>query len=119
MPVMSAQVKAGAVTPLAVTGAKRSPALPEVPTFAEAGVADFEVAGYFGLLAPPNTPPHIAQKLRDEVAKAVAAPDVVAQFEKQGVAAVASQPAQWGDYVKSEIDRWTGVVKQAGIKPES
>jgi tripartite-type tricarboxylate transporter receptor subunit TctC len=119
MPVMSAQVQAGAVTPLAVTGAKRSPALPNVPTFMEAGVADFEVAGYFGLLAPPNTPPNVAQKLRDEVAKAVAAPDVIAQFDKQGVAAVASQPAQWGDYVKREIERWSAVVKQAGIKPES
>ncbi len=119
MPVMSEQVKAGAVTPLAVTGAKRSPALPNVPTFAEAGVADFEVAGWFGLLAPPNTPPDIAQKLRDEVAKAVASPDVAAQFEKQGVVAVASQPSQWGDYIRSELDRWTAVVKQAGIKPES
>jgi len=119
MPVMSEQVKAGAVTPLAVTGTTRSPALPNVPTFAEAGVPDFEVAGYFGLLAPPGTPREIAQKLRDEVAKAVAAPDVVAQFDKQGMVPIASQPAEWGAYMSREIDRWTGVVKQAGIKPET
>ena len=119
MPVMSGQVKAGAVTPLGVTGAKRSPALPDVPTFTEAGVKDFEVAGWFGLLAPPGTPPAIVQKLRDEVAKAVASPDVAAQFDQQGVVPVASQPSQWGDYIKSELDRWTNVVKQAGIKPES
>jgi len=119
MPVMSGQVKAGAVTALGVTGTRRSPALPDVPTFTEAGVRDFEVAGWFGLLAPPGTPPAIVQKLRDEVAKAVASPDVVAQFDQQGVVPVASQPSQWGDYIKSELDRWTNVVKQAGIKPES
>ena len=119
MPVMAGQVKAGAVTPIAVTSPKRSPTLPDVPTFAEMGVADFEVAGWFGLLAPPNTPANIVQKLRDEVAKAVASPDVIAQFEKQGVVAVASQPSQWRDYIKAELDRWGKVVKDAGIKPES
>jgi tripartite-type tricarboxylate transporter receptor subunit TctC len=118
MPVMSEQVTAGAVTPIAVTGSKRSPALPSVPTFAEAGVPDFEVAGWFGLLAPAGTPAAVAQKLRDEVAKAVAAPDVIAQFDKQGMVPVASQPAQWGAYIKSELDRWGKVVKESGIKPE-
>jgi tripartite-type tricarboxylate transporter receptor subunit TctC len=118
MPVMSEQVKSGAVTPLAVTSAKRSPALPNVPTFAEAGVADFEVAGWFGLLAPAHTPAAVAQKLRDEVAKAVAAPDVIAQFDKQGMSPVASQPAQWGTYIRTELDRWGKVIKESGIKPE-
>jgi tripartite-type tricarboxylate transporter receptor subunit TctC len=119
MPVMAEQVKAGAVTPIAVTSVKRSPALPDVPTFIEMGVADFQVAGWFGLLAPPHTPADVVQKLRDEVAKAVASPDVIAQFEKQGVVAVASQPSQWRDYIRAELDRWDKVVKDAGIKPES
>jgi len=72
MPVQVGQVKAGNVIALAVTSAKRSPALPGVPTMAESGFKDFVVANYFGLLAPPNTPPVIVKKIRDEVAKAVA-----------------------------------------------
>jgi tripartite-type tricarboxylate transporter receptor subunit TctC len=118
MPAMSEQVKAGSVTPLAVTSLKRSPALPDVPTFAELGVADFEVAGWFGLLAPPNTPPDVVQVLRDAVARVVKMPDVVAQFDKQGVVPVASQPAEWAAYIRSELDRWGKVVKEANIKPE-
>ena len=73
MPVMSIQAKEGKVTPLAVTGTKRSSALPDVPTMQELGFKDFVVTGWYGILAPPGTPPAIVQKLRDEAAKAVAA----------------------------------------------
>ena len=85
---------------------------------AESGLRDFEVVQYFALFAPAHTPPAIAQRLRDEVAKAIAAPDVIAQFDKQGMAPVGSQPAQFGEYLKAEIDRWAKVIKEAGIKPE-
>jgi tripartite-type tricarboxylate transporter receptor subunit TctC len=118
MPVEVGQVKAGNVVGLAVTSAKRSPALPDVPTMAESGFKDFVVANYFGLLAPPNTPPAIVQKLRDEVAKAVASPDVIDLFEKQGMAPIASQPAEFGEMLKIDLARWTKVIKDAGIKPQ-
>jgi tripartite-type tricarboxylate transporter receptor subunit TctC len=118
MPVMAAQVKAGTVRPLIVTSAKRSSTLPDVPTATEAGVPDFQVDGWFGLLAPPNTPPDVVKRLRDEVAKAVTAPDMVAQFATQGVVPVASEPNQWRDYLKSELDRWGKVINEAGIKVE-
>jgi len=118
MPVMVEQAKAGKVTPLAVTSAKRSPAVPDVPTMTEAGVKDFEVVNYFGLFAPPGTPPAIAKRLRDEVAKAIAALDVVAQFDKQGMAGVASEPEKFGQLLQMELDRWAQVIKEAGIKPE-
>jgi tripartite-type tricarboxylate transporter receptor subunit TctC len=118
MPVMVEQAKAGKVTPLAVTSLKRSPALPDVPTMAEAGLKDFEVVQYFALFAPPGTPPAIAKRLRDEVAKAIAAPDVVAQFNKQGMAGVASEPEQFREHLAVELDRWANVIKEAGIKPE-
>ena len=118
MPVMVEQAKAGKVTPLAVTSLKRSPALPEVPTMVESGLRDFEVVQYFALFAPPHTPPAIAQRLRDEVAKAIAAPDVIEQFDKQGMVPVGSQPAQFGAYLKAEIDRWAKIIQEAGIKPE-
>jgi tripartite-type tricarboxylate transporter receptor subunit TctC len=118
MPVMAAQVKAGAVKPLIVTSAKRSAALPDVPTATEAGVADFQVDGWFGLLAPPKTPPPVVKRLRDAVAKAVAAPDVIAQFATQGVVPVASEPEQWRETINSELARWGKVITEAGIKAE-
>src|SRR5215813_13178086 len=102
MPVMVTQAKAGKVTALAVTGTKRSPALPEVPTVMEAGVPDYEISGWFGILAPSNTPPAIVKRLRDEVAKAVAAPDVVAQLASQGMDPLSTQPEEWDSNVKDE-----------------
>jgi tripartite-type tricarboxylate transporter receptor subunit TctC len=119
MPVMANQVKAGTVTALAVTSPQRSSALPEVPTVMESGVPDYEIAGWFGILAPAGTPPAIAQRLRDEVAKAVAAPDVVAQLDSQGMQPLASQPKEWHDYMLIELERYAKIIKDANIKPEA
>ena len=115
MPVQVGQVKAGNVTGLAVTSAERAPALPDVPTMAESGFKDYVVSNYFGLLAPPGTPPDIATKLRDEVAKIVAAQDVAALFDKQGMKPVADQPAQFGQVLAADLTRWTDVIRKAGI----
>jgi tripartite-type tricarboxylate transporter receptor subunit TctC len=118
MPVMAPQITAGAVTGLAVTGARRSEALPHVPTVMETGVPDFEVAGWFGLLAPPKTPPAIAKRIRDLVASAVAEPDVKAKLQAQGMIPVASKPDEWKRYLESELARWAKVIKEANIRPE-
>ena len=118
MPVMVVQAKEGKVTPLAVTGTKRSPALPDVPTIMESGVPDYEMSGWFGILAPTGTPPAVARKLRDEVAKAVAAPDVAAMLASQGMAPLATEPGDWAKYLKSELDVYTKITKDANIKPE-
>jgi len=118
MPVMAVQAKEGKVTPLGVTGLKRSPTLPNVPTMIEAGVPDFEMSGWFGILAPTGTPPAIAQKLRDEVAKAVAAPEVVDALDKQGMSPRATQPAEWAKYIQAELDRYAKITKDANIKPD-
>src|SRR5215469_5578242 len=118
MPVMSQQAKAGNVTPLAVTSAARSPILPDVPTMMEAGLKDFEVVNYFGLFAPPNTPPDVAQRLRDEIAKAVSAPAMVEEFAKQGMTPVASAPGDFAKLLAAELGRWAQVIQAAGIKPE-
>jgi tripartite-type tricarboxylate transporter receptor subunit TctC len=118
MPVMVPQAKAGKVSPLAVTSTKRSPALPDVPTVMESGVPDYEIAGWFGILAPANTPPAIAKRLRDEVAKAVGAPDAVAQLDSQGMQPLATEPEEWRTYLKSELARYAKIIKDAGIKPE-
>jgi tripartite-type tricarboxylate transporter receptor subunit TctC len=119
MPVMANQVKAGTVTALAVTGSQRSSALPDVPTVMESGVPDYEIAGWFGILAPAGMPPAIAQRLRDEVAKAVAAPEVIAQLDSQGMLPKATQPAEWHDYMLAELGRYAKIIKEANIKPES
>jgi tripartite-type tricarboxylate transporter receptor subunit TctC len=115
---MVTQAKAGKVTPLAVTSKERSPALPDVPTMMQSGVPDYEIAGWFGLLAPANTPLAIAKRLREEVAKAVAAPDVVAQLDSQGMQPLATQPEQWQEYLKAELARYTKIIRDANIKPE-
>jgi tripartite-type tricarboxylate transporter receptor subunit TctC len=116
MPLQVAQVKAGNVVGLAVTSVKRSFALPEVPTMAESGFNEFVVTNYFGLLAPPHTPPNIVKALRDAVGKAVASPDLVEQFKQQGMAPVANEPAQFGDLIRSELALWTQVIKDSSIE---
>ena len=118
MPVMVTQAKAGKVTPLAVTSRERSPALPDVPTMMQSGVPEYEISGWFGILAPTGTPPAIARRLREEVAKAVAAPDVVAQLDSQGMQPLATQPEQWQEYLKAELARYTKIIRDANIKPE-
>lgn len=118
MPVMVVQAKEGKVTPLAVTSRTRSPALPNVPTIMESGVPDYEMSGWFGILAPAGTPPAVAQRLRDEVAKAVAVPDVAAMLGSQGMVPLATQPSEWAKYLTSELDVYTKITKDANIKPE-
>jgi tripartite-type tricarboxylate transporter receptor subunit TctC len=118
LPVEVPQVKAGAVSGLAVTSAQRSPALPQVPTMIESGLKDFEAYNYFGVLATSGTPPAIVQKLQGAVVKAVASPDVVAEFEKQGMAPVGGTPEEFAKMLNEDLDRWTKVMKQAGIEPQ-
>ncbi len=118
LPVQVAQVKAGSVTGLAVTSAQRSPALPQVPTMMESGFKDFEAYNYFGLLATPGTPKPIVNKLHDAVVKAVASPDVVAEFEKQGMNPVGGTPEDFAKMLAEDLERWTKVIKEAGIEPQ-
>jgi tripartite-type tricarboxylate transporter receptor subunit TctC len=118
MPVMVVQAKEGKVTPIAVTSTKRSPALPNVPTMQESGVPDYDMPGWFGILAPPGVPDNIAQKLRDEVAKAVAIPEVVKLLDSQGMQPMGTQPKEWGDYLKSELATYSKMIKDGNLKPE-
>ena len=116
MPVMAVQAKEGKVTPLAVTGSKRSFALPNVPTIQESGL-DYLINGWYGILAPPGTPQAIVQKLRDEVAKAVAPADVVATLAQQGMEPRGTSSADWAKYLQSELAFYAKIIKDADIKP--
>ena len=118
MPVQIEQASAGKVVPILVSSPKRSPALPNVPTATEAGIPDFEVVNYFALLGPAGIPPPIVKQLRDEVVKAVRTPEASADFQKQGVAGIAGEPAQLAALITADLVRWAQVIKEAGLKPE-
>ena len=117
MPMMSAQAKEGKVTPVAVTGGKRSPTLPNVATIQEAGFT-YEVTGWYGVVAPTGTPAAVVQKLRDEMSKAAVAPDIVEKLVAQGMEARGSQPAEFAKYLQSELAFYSKIVKDANIKPQ-
>jgi tripartite-type tricarboxylate transporter receptor subunit TctC len=115
MPVSSVQAKEGKVTALAVTGTKRASTLPDVPTLQELGYKEFVVTGWYGILAGPGTPPAIVQKLRDEAAKAVAQPEVVATLAKQGMEPRGTQPADFTKYMGSEMAFYRKIIKDANV----
>jgi tripartite-type tricarboxylate transporter receptor subunit TctC len=118
-PIEIPQVKSAAVSGVAVTGRERLTALPEVGTFTEGGFPVFsEVSNYYVILATPGTPPATVQKLRDEIARAVTAPDVIELFDKQGMKPVGSQPAEATAMLAADLARWTDVMVKAGIEPK-
>ena len=118
MPPYLPQLKAGKIRALAVTTAKRSPAVPELPTIAEAGVSGYEAAAWFGLLAPAGTPKDIVDKLSAETAKILKMPDVHEKLAAQGAEAVGGSPEEFGAFIKSEIAKWAKVIKESGAKAE-
>jgi tripartite-type tricarboxylate transporter receptor subunit TctC len=115
---IGSQIKAGKVKPLAVTATKRASTLPEVPTMAEAGLPDFVVTSWFGLLVPAGTPAPIVARLNAETVKALGRTDVKATLGAQGLEVAPSTPEQFTAHIQSEIARFTKIAKAAGIKAE-
>jgi len=114
MPSAISHVKAGKLRPLAVTTAQRSPALPDVPTIAEAGVPGYEATSWFGLLAPAGTPAPVVTKLNAAILKALADPDVKKKLLEQGAEPAGETPAQFAAFIASETVKWGKIVKQSG-----
>jgi tripartite-type tricarboxylate transporter receptor subunit TctC len=110
------QVEGGTIRALAVTSAKRMPALRDTPTFAEAGVKNFEVLNVTGLVGPAGMDPPVVAKLHDATVKALANPKVREGFAKLGVEVVGSTPEEFAAFIKADLDRWAGVIKDANIK---
>ncbi|MBM3340641.1 MAG: tripartite tricarboxylate transporter substrate binding protein [Betaproteobacteria bacterium] len=111
-----AHINSGRLRPLAVTPAKRVPALPNTPTFAEAGVKGVVVVNWYGLIAPAKTPAAIVNRLASEATKAMLAPDMAKSLLAEGSEPVRSSPAEFAAHIKAESELWTRVVKTAGIK---
>jgi|LNFM01.1.fsa_nt_gb tripartite-type tricarboxylate transporter receptor subunit TctC len=116
MPVFVSHVQAGKLRPLGVTSAKRSRALPDVPTIAEQGFPGYEVSSGFGMLAPANVPAMVVKTINSALVKAIQDPTVRDRLSSQGAEPVGSTPEQHDQLVRSEIARWTKIVKQVGIK---
>ena len=111
-------IRAGRLRVLAVSTRERSPALPDVPTALEAGIKDYEVIGWFGLLAPAGTPPAIVQQLSAEIARMMATAAMRERAAQEGATTVGNTPAQFDRFVRDELAKWTRVIQQAGIKLE-
>ena len=89
--------------------------MPEVPTAIEAGIKDYEVIGWFGLMAPKGTPQAIVEQLSRETAAAMKSPDIQERTIRQGANPVGNAPAEFDRFVRSEVARWTKLIRQAGI----
>jgi tripartite-type tricarboxylate transporter receptor subunit TctC len=111
-----AHIKAGRARPLAVTTAKRSALVPELPTVAEAGVPGFEANNWNGFFVPAKTPRPVVNKLNKELGAALLLPDIKAFLFKQGLDAAPGTPEQFAKYMKSESAKWTKVIQAAGVK---
>jgi tripartite-type tricarboxylate transporter receptor subunit TctC len=109
-------VEAGSVRALAVGGDKRSPALPDVPTTAEAGMPNYQAVGWFGLMAPAGTPAAIVNRLSDAVAEATRSPDIIAALHAQGVEPASSRPEEFASFVREQLDLHRKLVEQVDLK---
>ncbi len=108
--------KAGKLRALAVTTAKRSAAAPDVPTLAESGLPGFEVGSWQGVFAPAGTPPEIVRRLNTEIVKIINMPEVREKLTALGAEPVGDTSEQFGAYVKTEVAKWSDVVKKSGAK---
>jgi tripartite-type tricarboxylate transporter receptor subunit TctC len=108
------QIKAGKVRALAVSGAKRSLAAPELPTVAEAGVPGFELTSWYGVLAPAKTPKAIVASLHAEIVNGLKAADIKARFANDGNEIVGNAPDEFAAYIAAEIPKWARVIAKSG-----
>ena len=111
-------VKAGKLVPIAVSSRKRDGALPDVPTFIEGGVADFEASSWVAILAPPKTPRPVIEKLNRELNAVLTDPAIVTRLGELGIAATPGTPEQLADQIRNDLDKYGKVVKAANIKAE-
>jgi len=109
-------VKDGKLKALAISSAKRFPAVPDIPTVAESGMPGFETGSYQGIVAPANTPAAIVKKMHDTVEEVLATPEMKERLDKAGAEVRPMSSEQFGTFIRSERDKWAKVVKESGAK---
>ena len=114
LPSAIQHVRSGKLRPIAVTTAKRSPELPDVPTIAEAGLPGYEATSWFGLFAPAKTPADVVDKIDAALIKVLASADLKKRLSEQGAEPYAEKPAQFAEFIKTETAKWGKVVKDSG-----
>jgi tripartite-type tricarboxylate transporter receptor subunit TctC len=112
------QVKAQKIRPLAVLTKERSPLLPDVPTLSETVMPGFESLAWAGVFAPANTPPEVTNTIADAMHKMLTNPEMIERFSGAGVQVLWTDPQAFSEFVKTELVKWTAVIKEAGIEPE-
>ena len=118
VPTVIQHARDGKLRALAVTGPKRTPAAPEIPTVAESGVPGYEVTTFYGVSAPAKTPKPIIDRLHAEIVRALNSPDVRERLQGLGADPVGNTPEQYTVFMQNEIAKWTKVIRAAGIKGE-
>ncbi len=118
LPAAIQHIRAGKLQAFSVTGSRRVPALPDVPTVAEAGLPGYESVGWFGIVAPAATPDTIVNKLNAAIVEALNDPTIQTNIRAVGVEPAPSTPQAFADYIKSETVKWGQVIRNAGIKLE-
>ena len=113
-----AQVKAGTVRGLAIVASQRAKSLPDLPTLSEQGYTGLDAAPFYGVLGPAGMDPAVVQKLSSTLQQALATPAVREKLQEQGFDVVASSPEAYAKLIRDEIDRWSKVVREQGIKVE-
>lgn len=111
-------IKAGRLVPIAVSGAKRAPSLPDVPTFMEAGIADFQADSWVAVLAPAKTPRAVIDRLNKELNAVLTDPEIVQKLAGLGIVATPGPPEQLAQQIRTDLEKYGKVVKSAGIKAE-
>jgi tripartite-type tricarboxylate transporter receptor subunit TctC len=116
IPTIAGFLKDGRLKPIGVSSARRSSVLPDVPTFAEAGLAGFEVSSWYGLLAPAKTPKAIVDRIQREVHAVLQLPEIREKYLKGGFEPVGNKPEEFAQQIKADLTRWNKVVKDANIR---
>ena len=111
-------INSGKLKAIAITGDERLPSLPQVPTYAEAGLPGYGIAAWMGIVAPAGTPKAIIDKMSSEVAAILVMPDILEYLAKQGMEPFISTPEQFAALIRSQIAMYTNIIKAANVKLE-
>jgi len=118
IPAVMPHLSAGSLRPIATSGSRRSPALPNLPTLAEAGVTGFEYTPWYGVFAPGGTPPAVVQRIHEAINRVISDPEIRDKLGKQGLEVQPMSREEFAAIVNADLPRWARVIKALGIKGE-